>query len=42
MNDAKERARLHLEDAVALAREAGMTAAEIRSEVEYALENEDE
>lgn len=40
---ARDRARMELEDAVARAMEAGFTAGQVRSEVEYAIESiEDE
>lgn len=42
MSDDKERARTAIEDAVYRALEAGMTAAEITAEVEYAIENADD
>lgn len=42
MRDDKERARLQLQDAIALALEAGMTEQEIKEEVDYALEVSDD
>jgi N-acetylglucosamine kinase-like BadF-type ATPase len=42
MADDKERARMEIEDAVYRALEAGMTAQEIKAEVDYALESADD